>query len=88
MPLYAFEVELAPAPPSNAPRDLSQALRQERYEGIAEELETSALLAPTPPPGMTGEAAATSFPAVFDLLGGCAEPCYRHFFSSPSKETS
>jgi hypothetical protein len=34
---------------------------------------------------MTGEAAAY-FPSVYDLLGGCAEPFYRKFLSSPSPE--
>jgi hypothetical protein len=34
---------------------------------------------------MTGEAA-SYFPSVFDLLGGCAEPFYRRFLSSPSPE--
>ena len=85
MPLYALEMELAPTPPSNALRDLSEAPSDQRYEALAEELETAALLVPTPQPGLTGEAA-TYFPAVFDLLGGCAEPFYRRFLSSPSSE--
>jgi hypothetical protein len=66
-------------------RDLSELLPEQRYEAIAQELETAALLVPIPPPGMAGEAA-TYFPAVFDLLGGCAEPFYHWFVSSPSTE--
>jgi hypothetical protein len=85
MPLYALEIELAPTPPSNALRDLSEAPSEQRYEALAEELETAALLVPPPQPGLTGNAA-TYFPAVFDLLGGCAEPFYRRFLSSPSSE--
>jgi hypothetical protein len=85
MPLYALEIELAPTPPSNALRDVSGAPAEQRYKALAEELETAALLAPTPQPGLTGEAA-TYFPSVFDLLGGCAEPFYRRFLSSPSPE--
>jgi len=85
MPVYALEVKLAPMPPSSALRDLSQVLPEQRYEALAEELETAALLVPVPQPGLTGEAA-TYFPAVFDLLAGCAEPFYRRFLSSPSPE--
>jgi hypothetical protein len=85
MPLYALEVELAPTPPANALRDLSEAALEQRYEALAEELETAALRVPVPQPGVTGEAA-TYFPAVFDLLGGCAEPFYRRFLFSPSPE--
>jgi hypothetical protein len=85
VPLYALEMELAPAPPSNALRDLSQSPSEQRYEALAEELEAAALLVPTPRPGLTGEAA-TYFPGVFDLLGGCAEPFYRRFLSSPSPD--
>jgi hypothetical protein len=87
MPLYAIEVKLAPTPPSRAVGDLSQAPTNNKYEELAQELETAALLGPTPEPGLTGEAA-TYFPAIFDLLGGCAEPFYRRFSSSPSLETS
>jgi hypothetical protein len=85
MPLYALEVELAPALPLGSPPDLSRVLLQQRYEAIAEELEAAALRMPVPPPGTTG-GAATYFPAVFDLLGGCAEPFYRWFLSSPRAE--
>jgi hypothetical protein len=85
MPVYALEVEIMSEPPRNALTDLSQVQLQLRYESLAEELETTALSQPVPPPGMTGMAA-TTFPAVFDLLGGCAEPFYRHFLSSPSPE--
>ena len=85
MPLYALEFELSPTPPSGSIRDFSQLLPEQRYEAIGEELETAALLVPAPPPGMTGEAAAY-FPSVYDLLGGCAEPFYRKFLSSPSPE--
>jgi hypothetical protein len=85
MPLYAIEVKLAPTPPSEAMGDLSQAPTDKRYEALAQELETAALLVPIPRPGLTGEAA-TYFPAIFDLLGGCAEPFYRRFFSSPILE--
>jgi hypothetical protein len=85
MPLYAIEVKLAPMPPSRAVGDLSQAPTDKKYEALAQELETAALLIPAPQPGVTGEAA-TYFPAVFDLLGGCAEPFYRRFSSSPSLE--
>jgi hypothetical protein len=85
MPLYALEVELAPGPPSSALRHLSEAPSDQRYKAVAEELETAALLVPAPQPGVTGEAA-TYFPAVFDLLGGCAEPFYRRFLSSSSPE--
>jgi hypothetical protein len=85
MPLYAIDVKLAPTPPSGAFGDLSQAPTDKKYEALAQELETAALLVPTPQHGLTGEAA-TYFPAVFDLLGGCAEPFYRRFLSSLSPE--
>jgi hypothetical protein len=85
IPLYALEVELAPAPPPNVLRDLSEVPSEQRHKALAEELETAALLVPAPRPGVTGEAA-TYFPAVFDLLGGCAEPFYRRFLFSPSPE--
>jgi hypothetical protein len=85
MPLYAIDFKLAPTPPSEAMGDLSQATTDKRYEALAQELETTALLIPVPQPGLTGEAA-TYFPAIFDLLGGCAEPFYRRFSSSPSPE--
>lgn len=85
LPLYAIEIKLAPASPSGAPRDLSHASIQRRYEAIAEELETAASLAPVPLPGSTGEAA-EYFSTAFDLIGGCAEPFYRRFLPSPSPE--
>lgn len=85
MPLYAIDMHLAPMPPSRAVGDLSQAPTDKKYEALAQELAAAALLAPTPEPGLTGEAT-TYFPAIFDLLGGCAEPFYRRFFSSPSPE--
>jgi hypothetical protein len=85
MPVYALEVELAPESSFGSLRDLSEALPEQRYEAIAQELETAALSVPPPPPGMTGEAAAY-FPSIFDLLGACADPFYRLFVSSPSPE--
>ena len=85
MPLYAVEMALAPAPPPHVLRNFSEVTAQLRYEALAEELETAALLVPTPQPGLTGEAAGY-FPSVFDLLGGCAEPFYRQFLSSYSPE--
>lgn len=85
MPVYALEVELTTEPLRGASRDVSQAPLQQRYQALAEELETVALAQPVPPPGVTG-IAATNFPAVFDLLAGCAEPFYRHFLGSPSPE--
>jgi hypothetical protein len=78
MPLYALELELSPTPPTGSIRDFSQLLPEQRYE-------VAALLVPVPSTGMTGEAAAY-FPSVYDLLGGCAEPFYRKFLSSPSPE--
>jgi hypothetical protein len=85
MPLYALEVELATELPRAAARDLSLLPLQQRYESLAGELETLALAQPPPPSGTTGMAA-TTFSAVFDLLGGCAEPFYSHFLSVPSPE--
>jgi hypothetical protein len=85
LPLYGIEIQLAPALPSGAFRDLSHASIQRRYEAIAEELEMTASLLPVPLPGSTGEAA-TYFSEAFDLIGGCAEPFYRSFLSSPSHE--
>jgi hypothetical protein len=75
-------MELAPTPPSNALLDISGVPSEHRFEALAEELENAALRSPTPQPGVT----ATYFPAVFDLLGGCAEPFYRRFLSSPNPE--
>jgi hypothetical protein len=85
MPVYALEVELTTEPLRDASRDVSRAPLQQRYQALAEELETVALAQPVPPRGVTG-IAATNFPAVFDLLAGCAEPFYRHFLGSPSPE--
>ena len=85
MPLYAIEFKLAGAPPAGAMADLSQATTDQRDEALAQELETAALRLPAPQAGLTGEAV-TYFPAVFDLLGGCAEPFYRRFLSSSSPE--
>lgn len=85
IPIYALEVELASESPSGSLRNVSELLPEQRYEAIAQELEIAALQLPIPPPGMTGEAAAY-FPAIFDLLGGCAEPFYRSFVSSPNRE--
>lgn len=85
MPLYALEVELAPGLARAAARDLSLLPLQQRYESLAGELESVALAQPPPPSGTTGMAA-TTFPEVYDLLGGCAEPFYRHFLSVPSPE--
>ena len=85
MPVYALEFELAPAAPARSLRDLSQAPLPQRNQAIAEELEIAAMGLPPPPARVTGYAP-TYFPAVFDLLGGCAEPFYRWFLSSPSPE--
>jgi len=85
MPFYAIEFKLAATPPSGAMGDLSQATIDKRYEALAQELETAALLIPAPQPGLTGEAD-TFFPSIFDLLGGCAGPFYRRFLSSSSPE--
>ena len=85
LPLYAIGIELAPVLPERALRDLSHANIQRRYEAIAEELETTASLVPAPPSGLTGETE-TYFSAAFDLTGGCAEPFYRGFLSSPNHE--
>jgi len=85
MPVYAIEEELAAAPPRGSICDLLQAPLRQRYHELAEELEDAALALPAPPPGMTGEAT-LYFPSVFDLLGGCAEPFYYRFLSSPSPE--
>ena len=85
MPLYGIEFRLAAAPPAGAMADLSQATADQQDDALAQELETAALLIPAPQPGLTGEAV-TYFPSIFDLLGGCAEPFYRRFLSSPSPE--
>lgn len=85
MPLYAIEEELSAVPPSGALDDVSQVPLAERYEELAQELENAALAQPVPQTGTTGKAA-MRFPSVFDLLGGCAEPFYRRFLSSPSPE--
>jgi hypothetical protein len=75
MPLYAIEVKLAP-PASRAVGDLSQAPTDRKYEALAQELETPALLVPAPQPAVTGEVA-TYFPAVFDLLLNWLQLIYR-----------
>jgi hypothetical protein len=85
MPLYAIEEELSAVPPRGALNDVSQVPLAQRYEALAEELENTALAQPVPRTGTTGKAA-MRFPSVFDLLGGCAEPFYRRFLSSPSPE--
>jgi|GraSoiStandDraft_24_1057298.scaffolds.fasta_scaffold95590_1 hypothetical protein len=84
IPIYEMEVRLAPIRAGTL-SDLSQVPTSERNLEIAKELETAALFLPEPPPGVTGEAA-TYFPSVVDLLGGCAEPFLRHFAASRSKE--
>ena len=85
LPLYGIEIQLAPALPSGAFRDLSHASIQRRFDAIAEELEMAASLLPLP--GSTGEAA-TYFSEAFDLIGGCAEPFYRSFLFYPPPVTS
>ena len=85
MPVYELEVRLASQLPAGALPDLSGEPLNTRYRDLAEELETAALLVPPPPRGVTGEAA-TYFPVVFDLVGGCAEPFYRKFLLSPGHE--
>lgn len=85
MPLYALEEELLSTKPPDTLNDLSQATTPRRNEAIAEELEAMAMSLPTPKPGVTGEAP-TYFASVYDLIGGCAEPFYRHFLSSPSPD--
>ncbi|SPE34658.1 hypothetical protein SBA2_980013 [Acidobacteriia bacterium SbA2] len=87
MPVYAIEEGLEATAPLGALHDLSQVPVQQRYEALAEELENAALAQPVPPPGMTGEAA-SYFPSIFDLLGGCAEPFYRRFLSSPARSSA
>jgi hypothetical protein len=84
MPVYALEVELATALPRATARDVSLLPLQHRYESLAVELETAALAKPPRPAGSTG-LAATIFPAVFDLIGGCAEPFYRRSRSVPMR---
>lgn len=78
IPVYGIEAKLAaPRSPSMFP-DLSAAPSSMRNGEIAIELETAALSFPDPPENMTGEAA-TYFPYVVDLIGGCAEPFLWHF---------
>lgn len=84
VPVYAIDVRLASAP-SAGPADLSEAPEQVRKLEMAQELERAALSVPQPDPGVTGEAA-TYFPHVVDLIGGCAGPFLRHFAKSQSKE--
>lgn len=85
MPVYAIEVELVNTPPRGALWDVSQLPLQQQYQELAQELENAAMVLPAPPPGMTGMAS-LYFPSVFDLLGACAVPFFRHFLSSPSPE--
>lgn len=84
VPIYAIDVRLASAS-STGPSDLSEAPEHVRKLEMAQELERAALSVPQPDPGVTGEAA-TYFPYVVDLIGGCAEPFLRHFAKSQSKE--
>ena len=84
IPIVAIEVRLGPVQ-QGSPSDVSQVPLNERNLEIAKELEAAALSVPEPAPGVTGEAA-TYFPSVVDLLGGCAEPFLRHFAASRSKE--
>jgi hypothetical protein len=84
IPIYAIEVRLAPVRSPNF-LDLSVVPTTDRNLEIAKELEAAALVVPEPAPGVTGEAA-TYFPYVIDLLGGCAQPFVRHFAASGSQE--
>jgi len=84
IPIYAIAVRLVPIR-SGTFFDLSQIPTADRNLEIAKELEAAALFVPEPAPGMTGEAA-TYFPYVVDILGGCAQPFLRHFAGSRSKE--
>ena len=56
-----------------------------RDSEIAGELESAALAIGPPLPGTTG-LAATYFPYVVDLTGGCAKAFLQHFAASPSGE--
>lgn len=85
IPFYALEVQLAPRMPRDAGTDLSRLPLAQRYVSVAQELEAAALAQPPPASGTTGMAALT-FPWLFDLLGACAQPLYRHFLSVPSPE--
>jgi hypothetical protein len=85
IPLYALEFALAPPSSSSVLNNLSETPWSTRSQAIAEELETAALALPRPEPGTTGFAP-VYFPAVFDLIGGCAKPFFRSFLSSPSPE--
>jgi len=84
MPVYEMEVKLAPIR-SGTLSNLSQVPSSHRNLEIAKELEKAALSVPEPPTGATGQAA-TYFPYIVDILGGCAEPFLRHFARSRSKE--
>lgn len=85
MPIYALEIRLAPLNSSSMPANVADLPVSERNSELAQELERSALSIPPPAPGVTGEAA-TYFPYVVQLIGGCAQPFLRQFATSPSKE--
>jgi hypothetical protein len=80
MPLFALEVALATST-SSALRDLSASFEDVRYRELASELETTALQLPKPQPETTGFVV-WYFPWVFDLIGRCAVPFYRHYGTS------
>lgn len=84
MPVYQIEVPLAPASPLNV-SDVSVLPDEIRGSEIARELESAALSIGPPAPGTTG-LAATYFPYVVDLIGGCAKPFLQHFAALPSNE--
>lgn len=84
MPVYRIEVPLAPASSRNV-ADVSLLPDEIRDSEIAEELESAALAIAPPAPGTTG-LAATYFPYVVDLIGGCAQAFLQHFAASPSGE--
>jgi len=82
MPHYAIEVQLAMTPPRASLQDLSRVPVQQRYRGLAEELEDAALARPSGRAGTTAQPD-MYFSPVFDLLGACATPFYRWFLASP-----
>jgi len=84
MPLYQIEVPLAPASPLDV-SNVSVLPDKIRDSEIARELESAALSIGPPAPGTTG-LAATYFPHVVDLIGGCAKPFLQHYTASQSKE--
>lgn len=85
MPVYAIEIELAKCAPVASIMDLSQAPAELQNWEMAEELERTAMQLPPPQPGTTGEVP-FYFSHVFDLIGGCAAPLYRHFAEDKSPE--